>query len=61
MGVISSTGRINSCSCGPPAPINDRIKLKLLVSAEIKKRRGLGTRQNAVERSLERHTINHAP
>lgn len=38
---------------GPPEPINDRIRLKLLISDKIKEKRGLGTKQDAVERSLE--------
>lgn len=48
----------SSATCGPPLPINNRIRIKLLISDELRKRKGLGTTQDRTEKRLERLAMN---
>lgn len=45
-------------SGGPPAPINERVRRRLIMSEVYKSMRGQGTPMDCIERSLERSALN---
>lgn len=46
---------VKKVTWGLPNPINERLRLKLLVSEELRKKRGIGTTRDRVERQIEGH------